>query len=204
MKLTYDPLWNRINTFTIDEPDASLTFSHKLARENSWDRDFAERAVQEYKRFIYLSCALPNGAFPSPVVRKVWNAHMLYTENYWEAFCGKTLGRKLHHHPLEEDKERLRKTLHHYKLVFGVKPPGDIWRKVVDKEMTLRKWGVPGILLMLCITAYANDAHATGLMFLFLMIIAFILSRVDFDPLPPEPDTTKWRGIDGCSYQDKD
>lgn len=176
-KLTYDPLWQRINSFTIDEPDAPVTFSRKLAEENNWDNAFTARAVKEYKRFIYLSCAISNGAFPSPIVRTVWNLHMMYTENYWDAFCGKTLGRKLHHRPSEENKQRLRKTLHDYKLIFGEKPPNDIWKKVVDTEKLLIKWGGPFTFLLAGIIAYYNNAQATALPLFFVAVIIFILSR---------------------------
>ena len=71
------PLWQRLMAFRIGDDEAQLTFEHRLARENGWTPVFAERAVLEYKRFLYLlatagrtgkahdrgvPCTLTNGA----------------------------------------------------------------------------------------------------------------------------------------------
>lgn len=130
MKFANDPLWQKINSFPIDDP----AFTRKLSKENNWDTAFTERAIREYKRFVYLCCTLPNGASPPPVVDEVWHLHILYSKNYWEEFCDKTLGRKLHHHPSRggpEEKERhiawLKDTIENYRLIFEEEPPEDIW-----------------------------------------------------------------------------
>ncbi|ULT23316.1 hypothetical protein KUH03_29530 [Sphingobacterium sp. E70] len=58
-----------------------------------------KKAIEEYKKFVYLCCILPDGASPSETVDKVWHMHLMYTQNYWEEFCPEILKRKLHHHP---------------------------------------------------------------------------------------------------------
>lgn len=136
MKFANDPLWQKINSFPIDDPASFFPFSRKLAQENNWDKDFSQRAIREYKRFIYLCCVLPEGASPPPIVDEVWHLHILYSENYWEAFCDKTLGRKIHHQPSgggPEEKEKhvnwLGTTIENYRLIFDEDPPEDIWQK---------------------------------------------------------------------------
>lgn len=131
-----DPLWQRINDFSIDDPEALIPFSGKLARMQNWSEDFTRRAIHEYKRFVYLSCISSIGASPSQVVDAVWHLHLEYTQNYWEEFCDKTLGRKLHHHPSKggpHEKKKyehwLKDTLINYRQVFRKDPPADIWKK---------------------------------------------------------------------------
>jgi len=49
-----NPVWRRLETFRIGDDDAQLSFEQRLARENGWTLVFAERAVLEYKCFLYL------------------------------------------------------------------------------------------------------------------------------------------------------
>ncbi len=50
-------LYRRIAAFEIDEPGAAFPFSAKLAKENSWSRDYAKRVVDEYRKFAFLAVA---------------------------------------------------------------------------------------------------------------------------------------------------
>ena len=47
-------LWNDIKTFELDEPEISLSFTDRLARENGWTIEYSIRAILEYKKFIFL------------------------------------------------------------------------------------------------------------------------------------------------------
>jgi len=38
-------------------------------------------------------------AHSSDAVDQVWHAHLTYTREYWDTFCGRVLGRPLHHTP---------------------------------------------------------------------------------------------------------
>jgi len=38
-----DPLWQKIDAFDLDDPDADLSFTTRLARENGWKPDYARR-----------------------------------------------------------------------------------------------------------------------------------------------------------------
>ncbi|NML68912.1 hypothetical protein HHL23_03760 [Chryseobacterium sp. RP-3-3] len=127
-------LWNRIQNFSMDAPDADFPFSKKLAREERWTLDFAQKAIQEYKKFVYLCCILPNGASPSETVDKVWHMHLIYTQNYWEEFCPHILKRTLHHYPSkgglkEKNKHRnwFSDTMKSYHEIFQQEAPKEIW-----------------------------------------------------------------------------
>lgn len=131
---THQTLWQNILQFSLDDPFATVKFSDKLAAQNNWTPAFTLRAINEYKRFIFLCCTAPNGASPSPVVDEVWHLHLTYTQNYWKEFCAGVLGKEIHHHPSKggpSEKGRHQRwyaeTLQLYKDVFGEEPPLDIW-----------------------------------------------------------------------------
>ena len=127
-------LWNSIEDFEIGLSGASLSFTDRLARENGWTKDFAERVIQEYRRFCFLAMTAGHPVTPSEQVDQAWHLHLLYTENYWTEFCGEVLPRPLHHGPTrggrrEGDKYRdwYQATLDSYATAFGEEPPADIW-----------------------------------------------------------------------------
>lgn len=127
-------LWKRIEDFRIDSPDSVLTFSKRLARENDWTHDFAVRAIEEYKRFVFLAVASGHPVTPSVEVDQVWHLHLTYTESYWDDLCTKTLNRPLHHHPTkggDEEGEKFdrwySKTMESYRTCFGEDPPREFW-----------------------------------------------------------------------------
>lgn len=141
-----ETLWNRIQSFSLDASDADFPFSKKLAKEERWTLDFAQKAIQEYKKFVYLCCILPNGASPSETVDKVWHMHLIYTQNYWEEFCPKVLKRSLHHHPSKggfKEKNKHQKwfsdTLKNYRDVFQQEAPKEIWYEK-EKKGILTIW----------------------------------------------------------------
>src|SRR5688572_5461336 len=91
-------LWRRIDTYQLDDPTSSHPFSAKLAREQGWSPAFARRAVEEYKRFVFLCLASDHTACPSEAVDEVWHLHLTYSDSYWNHFCPKVLGQPLHHY----------------------------------------------------------------------------------------------------------
>ena len=136
--VTDTALWQAINAYELDNADAALPFSRRLARDNGWSHSRALSAIAEYKRFIYLIChsgtTQPGTVLtPSEDVDEVWHLHLIYTQDYWDRFCGQTLGRKVHHGPTrgggaEDDRYRdcYRRTLEIYQTEFGL-PPSDVW-----------------------------------------------------------------------------
>jgi hypothetical protein len=127
-------LWQRIESFEIDDPAASFPFSARLARENGWTREFALRVVDEYKRFVFLMVVAGHPVTPSDEVDQAWHLHLVYTRSYWEELCGEVLNRAVHHGPTkgghaegERFEDQYLKTLASYQEYFGECPPSDIW-----------------------------------------------------------------------------
>lgn len=128
------PLYTKIKAFELDDEQAALTFTDRLARENNWSLSYGLRAVLEYKRFMFLICLAEHPLTPSDQVDQVWHLHLLYTESYWNDFCSNTLGRPVHHGPTkgglkegEKFQDWYEKTKQLYEKVFQQAPPPDIW-----------------------------------------------------------------------------
>ncbi|OCA71105.1 hypothetical protein BBH99_03465 [Chryseobacterium contaminans] len=193
MILKDETLWDRIQGFSLDASDAEFPFSKKLAKEENWSLEFTRKAIEEYKKFVYLCCILPKGASPSEVVDKVWHMHLIYTQNYWEEFCPNILKRALHHHPSKGGgNEKLKHqnwftdTLKSYKDVFQSEAPQEIWMNGNTAGKTKGKWSIwkliPFLFLILMLSSCLGEVIVTiGSIFLsfagimvFGAIIAFI------------------------------
>lgn len=188
--LKNEMLWNRIQSFSIDTPNVDFPFSKKLAKEENWTENFTRKAIEEYKKFIFLCCTLPKGASPSEIVDKVWHLHLTYTQNYWEEFCPNVLQQKLHHHPSTggsnekiKHKNWFDDTLKNYQETFQQEPPEDIWKpfeKKINKNW-IKRFKLLFILVipLLLISCSENtmDTFAT-LFFSALFLGVFFLIRL--------------------------
>jgi uncharacterized protein (TIGR04222 family) len=128
------PLWDKIQSFPIDDGKAVVPFSSKLATAQKWSIEFTQRAIEEYRKFILLCCISEKGASPSQTVDEVWHLHLTYTQSYWKDFCGDTLGKDIHHHPSSggdqenhKHQEWYKETLALYRSIFDIDPPSDVW-----------------------------------------------------------------------------
>ena len=137
MTPTQTDLWRRLEAFDIDDGTPALTFAARLGRENGWPRDYADRVVAEYKRFLYLAASTGHVVTPSEQVDQAWHLHLAYTKSYWDGLCKDVLGRPLHHNPTEggpaeaaKHHELYRQTLVAYRAAFGNAPPADVWPAV--------------------------------------------------------------------------
>jgi uncharacterized protein (TIGR04222 family) len=132
--LKVQALWWKIEAHCLDEPTVTEPFSARLAREQRWSAEYTQRVIAEYKRFVLLAVTPSRGVTPSEAVDQVWHAHLTYTREYWDTFCGRVLERPLHHAPGNGDAAdhltHLRnygQTLERYERIFGEAPPADIW-----------------------------------------------------------------------------
>lgn len=123
-------LYSKLQFFKFTEADAELTFQDRLADENVWDHLYAERVIEEYRRFLVLAMYAGHIVCPSDQVDQVWHLHMLYSHSYWDELCDKVLDRPLHHQPTlggteEQEKysELYERTLESYERIFGEAPP---------------------------------------------------------------------------------
>jgi hypothetical protein len=119
-------LWEKIESFQIDDDRASLSFSKRLARENNWPIEYTQRVIAEYKRFILLAAISQQEVTPSDQVDQAWHLHLTYTKSYWDGLCKKILGVALHHLPTKgglEEQQRFRDQYAYTSEVAG------LWRR---------------------------------------------------------------------------
>jgi uncharacterized protein (TIGR04222 family) len=126
-----NPLWRRILAYDLDHPESEYGFSTRLAKENYWTKNFTEKAISEYKKFMYLAATSDQMVSPSEVIDVVWHEHLIFTQSYRE-FCA-LLGKQIQHVPSTHNKEDLEKfrsakvrTRKLYIKAFGEQPK-DIW-----------------------------------------------------------------------------
>jgi hypothetical protein len=127
-------LLEKLNHMRIEPEGAAMTFVERLANENGWLPDFAERVFFEYRRFLLLAVTAGHPVTPSDEVDQAWHLHLTYSRHYWEILCGQILERPLHHGPTlggtQEDNrylEQYERTIAAYTRAFGHAPPADFW-----------------------------------------------------------------------------
>lgn len=172
-------IWRRITSHAFESPHDALDFLHRLARDKAWPLDHARAAIEEYRRFCFLSVVSVRPVTPSQDVDEVWHLHLTYSRDYWETWCGQTLRRRLHHDPTEGGPAEARKfreqyaaTLAEYETWFGP-PPEAMWPstqrrfaarprfRTVDTERVMllprprlpMRWAL-GTIAMLGVTVY--------------------------------------------------
>ena len=174
-------LWEKLQQFSFDEPGTAITFQQKFAAKNGWSPLFVKRAIEEYRRFIFLCCVSPSGASPSFFVDEVWHLHLTYTKSYWLDLCRATLNRDLHHYPSKGTKEEIKKhkawykeTLHLHEETFGEAPPHDIWPRPIEKPESSQ-------VLQETKPFRLQPGTSSKLLFLFLlaMLVCFLISYFD-------------------------
>jgi hypothetical protein len=165
-------LWERITSHRLDDPNARLTFTARLARENGWTIGYSLRVVHEYRRFVFLAMTAGHAVTPSEEVDQVWHLHLVYTRDYWGTFCEQVLREPLHHGPTLGGKReagrfdtQYRRTLEAYETAFGGPPPGDIWpppERRFGEDLAWRRiniarhWVIRKPAAMACIPALIN------------------------------------------------
>ena len=134
MNLKNADLWDKLQRFGFDEPATTFRFVDRLAKENHWSLERATRAIDEYRRFLYLAATAGHPVSPPDEVDQVWHLHLMYTRSYWEHLCKQTLGMTLHHEPTRGGSDETAKfadwyarTLESYADAFGHAPPTDVW-----------------------------------------------------------------------------
>jgi hypothetical protein len=105
-------LYQSLQDFELDDPSHEFGFTRHLIKNHGWTLTYTQRAIAEYKKFVFLTVVANHQVVPSDQVDQVWHAHVLLTKSYWEEFCPKVLGKKLHHHPARGGKTE-RAEFHH-------------------------------------------------------------------------------------------
>ncbi len=132
MPLTNVDLYNRLETFKVDDGSAPKSFLKRLQKSHGWSADFAEQAMREYLRFIYLATVSTAGVSPSKAIDEVWHLHLTFTRSYWSDLCKDILDKDIHHEPGsglpgESFRDVFAETLALYATEFDEPAPAEVW-----------------------------------------------------------------------------
>ncbi|MDE9451181.1 hypothetical protein J3R80_11965 [Aliiroseovarius sp. Z3] len=176
-------------------------FADRLAREEGWSDAFAAGAVEEYRRFLFLSQLSDTPVTPSVIIDKVWHLHMTDTRNYWDGFCAKVLGKPLHHDvgkSAADDlrhREQFRNTRALYATVFGESAPDTYWKGEERKDNPVRRV----ITLVVCVLI-AGAAMTTGdRSIMALGLLAAVVVWAVFSGVPLAVSKKTSNSAAGCS-----
>jgi hypothetical protein len=164
-------MWDKI-TEMFGAVDASTkAFANKISRKYECSTSYAVKAINEYKKFLYLAVISDFHVTPSQAIDKVWHEHILFTQGY-SIFCKEIIEYNLNHHPelisLQSETERFHaqylSTIKLYIEEFGKFPPTNIWNitkydqeKVVEDLLKARQKKVSEELY------FSNNSYATDL-----------------------------------------
>ncbi|MBD2100181.1 TIGR04222 domain-containing membrane protein [Leptolyngbya sp. FACHB-261] len=192
-------LYKRIQAFSLDQPDTQLSFSKRLARDNGWSLGYAQRVIEEYKKFTFLAVVAGHPVTPSDQVDQVWHLHLSYTRSYWQEFCPKVLQTPLHHDPTRGgSSEQLKfddwysRTLESYKQFFDQIPPIDIWSDPKDRfgrdlhfvrVNTEQNWLVPKLSL----SCLPRVQHKQAVILCLLFTLASVVTGCQIVSIIPNP-----------------
>ncbi len=191
------PLWDELRAYAL--PDGLLP---RVGREQRWTPAYAQRAAQEYRRFLLLS-TLGAPVTPSAVVDEVWHLHLLFTRDYWERLTP-MLPAPLHHEPgggQPGDAARFRAqyeaTLDAYARTFGERPPADIWpdprRSRARREHVQGSARRSGLWLALGVAVVTGLTFAWSHVALLLALGAGLIALLIVTLTPPELSPTALR-----------
>lgn len=200
-----DPLWWRLSRHAIADLGGAGVFAAKLRRQQGWSMAYCLRAIEDYKRFCYLSVGSASPMSPSPDIDAVWHLHLTHTRDYWQRYCPEVLGVNLHHDPASPGvAERAAlvtqyaATLSAYQQVFGAPPAKDLWPGFIEQYLQsrsqrtvdirrfwllprpivgLKRWclGLAGILPCTAAALDVNPLKWSGPEFLTLFILLMVI-----------------------------
>lgn len=147
MNTLHSELWEKVFKFEFENEICEYGFETRLANENRWSEKFAQKAILEYKKFMFLATVSESMVSPSEIVDIVWHQHLIFTESY-EQFA-KVLNKRIAHIPAEHkpnDSKRFKNALQNtkelYESYFG-EIPNEIWNekeflaKIISKDNAL-------------------------------------------------------------------
>ena len=73
MKEIQSQLYQRICAYELDDPSDEFGFLAHVMRANGWSRLFALRAIEEYRKFVFLALVAHHQVTPSDQVDQVWH-----------------------------------------------------------------------------------------------------------------------------------
>ncbi|MGJ8621465.1 MAG: hypothetical protein ACSHW1_01730 [Yoonia sp.] len=119
-------LWHRLEGYSFHERPLRRSLVECLRDATGHSEDVCYTLVEEYRRFMYLVGSTGDDLVPSPIVDVVWRLHSADTNAYFDDFCRRIIGRKIHRPEAEpagplpfHDDPAYARTLELYAQEFG-------------------------------------------------------------------------------------
>lgn len=174
-------IWDPIERFEFDQAVSGYGFITRLAFENNWTAFFTLKAIEEYKKFMYLAAVENVMVSPSKIVDVVWHQHLIFTRSYND-FCS-ILGKRIEHIPSThnpQEKEKFDKaaikTKELYERNFGEQPKEFWFDQSFEDSFTFKPSKVNVVLQVLI----AIGIMVTGV---FLSVVIYMISILELIPL---------------------
>jgi hypothetical protein len=127
-------IWDSIATLLGPGNASTRAFANKIMKKHRLPHAFVYRAIEEYKKFIYLGIVSDFYVTPSKYIDLIWHEHILFSKGYRE-FCNNVIRYQFDHQPelmatgeqTELFTAQYVETLELYKTEFGREPPENIW-----------------------------------------------------------------------------
>lgn len=85
-------LWEKIQTLNLE------LIVDRMIIKHGWTEDKTEKALKDYRYFLYMSQMVEQAITPTGDVDDLWHEHILHTNKY-AIDCQKLFGKFLHHFP---------------------------------------------------------------------------------------------------------
>lgn len=136
-------LWDEIAAKFGGQSPFIKAFADKLSRKFHWNKNFALKAIWEYKKFVYMGVISDVSVTPSKIIDQVWHEHLLFSSGY-RKFCKEIIQYDFDHNPelvsVDSQTEAFQSQYFHtielYRKEFGHEPPAEIWDTTKFKEKT--------------------------------------------------------------------
>lgn len=126
--------WADIIEVLGDKNASTRAFATKIMKKHWLPRAFVFRAIEKYKKFVYLGVVSDFYVTPSKYIDLIWHEHILFSKAYRE-FCNEVIRYQFGHQPelvATQDQTELFaaqyiETIELYSKEFGMEPPENIW-----------------------------------------------------------------------------
>ncbi len=143
-------LWDKVTEIFGGFDASTKAFANKIARKHKWKLKYALKAVEEYKKFVYLGVVSNFAVTPSKIIDVVWHEHLLFSKAYRD-FCNQVINYTFDHNPelipmIDQTgnyNAQYMDTIDLYKTEFGVEPPEAIWslpKYALEEVMVNKKY----------------------------------------------------------------
>ena len=131
MDYRLDPLWLKLNMMNAEGLQAFAPVMKMMEQQMGSSAEMANRVIEEYRKFLFLAMRAGHQVIPPGPINDVWMTHLQTAQNFWE-----NLGQMITERPVAGGMDAKAMggmgdawaaTLKSYEVIFGTKPPMDIW-----------------------------------------------------------------------------